>query len=346
MGEQSEEPANHGLRAPGSNNLDITGGVRVDAMHPVAEAVFALLKQAYPTHGFAALEQAFEDFDRLFHGRYHGYRACETLYHDVQHTLDMTLAMARICVSHDLNTAEFEHFGPERIEVGLITALFHDSGYIRSVHDSRHENGAEYTKVHVSRSAEFLEDYLPGVGEAKVAGIAGKIVHFTGYEVALDTIHVDDARYLRIGHALGSADLMAQMADRCYLEKCRDRLYPEFVIGGIAQMPGADGGVLYSSPMDLIRKTPAFAQGECKRRLNGQFGSIHEHVRGLFGGEHPYMNSIHSHVDHAQRIAESGRDDVLRRNPPETQGLAGFPDLRRYLPDHAGEAFDGPNPYL
>ena len=35
-----------------------------------------------------------------------------------------------------------------------------------------------------------------------------------------------------VGHLLGTADMIAQIADRCYLEKCRDRLYAEFVLGG------------------------------------------------------------------------------------------------------------------
>ena len=43
-----------------------------------------------------------------------------------------------------------------------------------------------------------------------------------------------DPRDIKLGHLLGTADMIAQMADRCYLEKCRDRLYPEFVLGGVA----------------------------------------------------------------------------------------------------------------
>ena len=52
-----------------------------------------------------------------------------------------------------------------------------------------------------------------------------------------------DPRDRKLGHLLGTADLIAQMADRCYLEKCRDRLYPEFVLGGIAAATGTDGAL-------------------------------------------------------------------------------------------------------
>ena len=64
---------------------------------------------------------------------------------------------------------------------------------------------------------------------AKDVAVSSMIVHFTGYELDLDKIELDDPRDIICGHLLGTADLIAQMADRCYLEKCRDRLYKEFV---------------------------------------------------------------------------------------------------------------------
>jgi len=63
--------------------------------------------------------------------------------------------------------------------------------------------------------------------------VATQIVHFTGYELKSIQIRLDDRRP-QGRSPLGTADMTAQMADRCYLEKCRDRLYPEFVLGGIA----------------------------------------------------------------------------------------------------------------
>ena len=51
----------------------------------------------------------------------------------------------------------------------------------------------------------------------------------------LDAIAVDAPRDRALGFMIASSDLMVQTADRCYLEKCRDRLYPEFVLGGVAE---------------------------------------------------------------------------------------------------------------
>ena len=88
-----------------------------------------------------------------------------------------------------------------------------------------------------------------------------EIIHFTGYEVPFAHIEarVPDRRDITVGHLLGTADMIAQMADRCYLEKCRDRLYAEFVLGGVA-LPFSDGNpqVKYASGLDLLRQTPDF----------------------------------------------------------------------------------------
>ena len=67
--------------------------------------------------------------------------------------------------------------------------------------------------------------------------------------------------------------MIAQMADRCYLEKCRDRLYPEFVLGGVALPMGAKGGrdVRYASGLDLLRQTPEFMEEVRRKRLDAAF---------------------------------------------------------------------------
>ena len=118
--------------------------------------------------------------------------------------------------------------------------------------DTLHRNGAEFTRTHVGRSAQCRVRYLPTLGLADWVPVATQIVHFTGYEVPFDQIRLDDPRDRKVGHLVGTADMMAQMADRCYLEKCRDRLYPEFVLGGcgIAHHAG-EIKVLYGSGIDV-----------------------------------------------------------------------------------------------
>ena len=194
-------------------------------------------------HDSDRLGQAFTDFERLFTGQFPGYFGCDTVYHDLQHSLDDTLAMARLLAGYDRAHSPDQRLGGDRAVMGIVVAMFHDSGYIRQIDDTRHRNGAEFTSTHVSRGAQFLARYLPSIGLANSATVAGQIIHFTGYEVPFDQIRLDEPRDRKVGHLLGTADMLAQMSDRCYLEKCRDRLYPEFVLGGIA-MSRSDSGAL------------------------------------------------------------------------------------------------------
>src|SRR5687767_11255923 len=168
------------------NQNDVTNRVNVEDPVRVRDAVMALYGARYPGVDLAPLARGFADFEALFLGRFPGYLACDTLYHDMRHTLDMTLAMARLIDGHERSAAPGERLGARRAMLGMMVALLHDSGYIRRSSEADVENGAVFTKVHVSRSADFLSGYLPGVGFAAEAPLAAQLVHFTGYEMEIE----------------------------------------------------------------------------------------------------------------------------------------------------------------
>ena len=88
----------------------------------------------------------------------------DTVYHDRQHTLDVTLAMARLLAGYERQVEAERALGSERAAAGVILALFHDVGYLRRSSDREQANGAEFTLNHVSRGADFLSHYLPQIG--------------------------------------------------------------------------------------------------------------------------------------------------------------------------------------
>jgi hypothetical protein len=301
------------------NNYDVTNTVQVSSPAAVRDAVRELFSQAFPGASFDRLWLAFYDFEQLFNGKYPGYNGCDTTYHDMQHTLDMTLAMARLMVGYDRSMQLSERLGAARAQMAIVTALFHDAGYIRhKERDSEFKNGAEFTLYHVSRSADFLRRYLPRLGMTKHIGVASMIVHFTGYELDLDEIELDDPRDIICGHLLGTADLIAQMSDRCYLEKCRDRLYKEFVLGGIAIENAKPGEymVRYESGVDLLKKTPLFYQQVSQQRLQKKFNRAYRYMEVLYGGENPYVAAMKSNMGHLVRVLKAGDWSLLRRSPP------------------------------
>jgi len=300
------------------SDFDVTNTVQVSEPGAVHAAVLAILTRLHPTHDFARLGRAYSDVVRLFRGEYAGFHGCETWYHDLQHTLDMTLALARLIDGHERSEPEAQRIGPERAEVAIITGLYHDSGYMRRATDTRHQHGAEYTRTHVTRSARFLAEYLSLLGHQQHVAVVARLVHYTGYEIAFDKIVIDDPLWRRVGHLVGTADLIAQMADRCYLEKCRDRLYKEFVLGGIARQARPDGAdvITYSSPRDLLRKTPRFCAMTKRERLDEAFGGVYRYAAVHFNGVNHYMESIDASLAHLQRVIEVDDWTLLRRRPP------------------------------
>jgi len=330
------------------NDYDVSNTVQVSDPISVRNAVYELFSDTFPGASYDKVWLAFYDFERLFTGRFPGYEGCDTTYHDVQHTLDMTLALARLVAGYERSVEAKDRLGAQRAQMAIITSLFHDSGYIRHrERDRDFANGAEFTLCHVSRSADFLRRYLPEHGMARDVAISSMIVHFTGYELDLDKIELDDPRDIICGHLIGTADLMAQMADRCYLEKCRDRLYKEFVVGGVAVENARPGEymVRYKSGKDLLQKTPAFYQQVMRDRLHRKFNRVYRYIEVLYDGQNPYIDAIANNISHLVRVIESGDWTLLRRQPPYFLGIMNAVNdleqlVKRQLSSFSGKATD------
>jgi hypothetical protein len=301
------------------NEYDVTNTVRVSSPVEVRTAVRDLLEALYPTSAFDTVWMAFHDFERLFSGAEPAYHAVDTTYHDIQHTLDMTLALARLIAGHEMSVEKKDRLGAERAELAIVSALFHDAGYLRhKVRDAGAVNGAVFTRVHVSRSGRYLEAYLPRIGLERFVPVVSRIVHFTGYELNIDQIELEDPKDSMVGHLLGTADLVAQLADRCYLEKCRDRLYPEFVLGGVAidEQP-AGSKVVYRSAHDLLSKTLSFYQKSARFRLEHNFNRSYRFMEVFFEGDQsPYVQFIRKNLMFLSSVINAGDWEKLRRKPP------------------------------
>lgn len=297
------------------NQNDVSNRVNVEDPERVRDAVLALFAARYPGSELAPLARAFDDFRALFEGTFPGYLACDTLYHDVRHSLDMTLAMARLIDGHERVCAPGERLGPRRAMLGVLVALLHDSGYLKRSSEGHVENGAVFTKVHVSRSADFISAYLPQAGFAVEAPLAARLVHFTGYEIEIDDIPVADPKDRLIGSMVGTADLIGQMSDRMYLEKCREFLYGEFVWGELARETLPDGRevVHYASPEDLIIKTPGFYEYVARTRIDRKFGAVDRYAEAHFDGPNLYQSEIERNMSFLSAVIETADLKRLRR---------------------------------
>jgi hypothetical protein len=313
------------------NDFDVTNRVNTTEPQAVCGEVSRIYQELYQQPDASGnLVRVFDDIGRLYRGEFPGYHRCDTDYHDIQHVLDVTLAMARL-MDGCVRVTSARTLDERLFRFGIVTALYHDCGYIRHRKDTKHHNGAEYTTTHVSRGARFLEEYLPTIGMGDLAQAAARTVHFTGYEMPVAKIRVAP-EFRLIGSLLGSADILAQMADRCYLEKCYDRLYPEFVLGGIARKRTEDGReeVIFASAADLIFKTPRFYQG-ATRRLDEDLGGHYRHIEKHFGGQNVYFDELRKNISHARAIAAEGDISMLRRKPPTTTADAATDEQPRLI---------------
>jgi hypothetical protein len=298
------------------NDFDVSN--RINTTDPVCVKleVFRIYRSLYLRAGAPAVDRAFDDLAALYRGENADYEKCDTAYHDLQHVLEVALAMARLLDGYERSRGDGPAIGERHFQLGIVCALFHDMGYLRRRGDRKHRRGAEYTRIHVSRGARFLRRYVQEIGLAEFVSVAGPILHFTGYERAVKSIRLPHPIYRLLGSLLGSADIIAQMSDRCYLEKCHDRLYPEFVEGGIAQrVTGKHVETVFASADDLLRKTPGFFVSASKR-LDQDLGGAYRYERGHFGGSNLYMDAVKRNIRFAEQM--SSRQLTLRRIPPDT----------------------------
>ena len=293
--------------------LDITGEVDCTQPAEVLKIAQSVVLKHHPQGNVAVLQAAFTDIEALYAGTYPGYRGCDMAYHDLPHVLDVTLALCRLVDGYQSTHAQDSlFFDEEQLVAAIIIALFHDVGYLRRAADHRATNGAEYTRVHVRRGGKFLSRYFAELGLKPFSRIAARLIQFTGYEVDLSTLTFADARLRNLGELIGTADILAQMSDRNYLDKCRDCLYPEFVLGGMIEYIDDDGTekVRYRDAEDLLRQTPGFMKSAIEYRLGEMFHESYRYIEVLFDGRNPYLEAINTNYDSLQ-AALSGRPGKL-----------------------------------
>ena len=289
--------------------LDATDAINLRDPGAVAASIRAIMDRRYGVdYDRVLLDQAINDLVRCYGGHYAGLKCCDTFYHDLRHALDTGLTMARMIDGDcELGGKDGSPLSAAQALLGIILALYHDMGLLR--HDSESIMwGAELLPVHEERGTQFMLDYLASTSLTAMA-VKAELIMPTKL-----TFHIPEewaAEDRKIASMIASADLISQMADRCYLEKCRDFLFAEFRAIGLAGRPGDP----YPDAATLLAKTPGFVLGFAMDRLNNEFGGIFHTVEGHFSGRNPYLDAIHRHIDYLCRQLQSEDLDGLRRRP-------------------------------
>jgi hypothetical protein len=194
--------------------------------------------------------------------------------------------------------------------LGLISAILHDAGYIQEDSD-RDGTGAKHTVSHVQRSMDFLERYGKEQGLSDEAIENGRtIIHCTELSVDIKAIAFPSTEIELLSKMLGASDLLAQMADRTYLEKLLF-LYHEFSEAKLGD---------YKSELDLLEKTVGFYDF-IAHRLEATLDSTDRFMKSHFAARwkinrNLYQEAIEKQKNYLLHILQESTDPRthLRRN--------------------------------
>jgi len=261
----------------------------------VDREVRTIVASMFPEFDFSMYEKAFAEIERLFSGHKDGFEACDTPYHDLGHTLGVLLATARLI--HGVHVDR--HPLTERVvALCLVAALFHDAGYIRR--EGEDGTGSRFTRDHVQRGIDLLEDYSRDNGFTVGDFMDMEcLLLCTDPSLSPDSIVFANIETMLAGHVLGTADVLAQMADDIYLEKL-PLLFMEFSEAGITD---------YTSEYDLFMKTMgfySFMRSKMRNRLSNVVDSMGAHFRERYGVNRDfYSEAVERNMDYLADLLNS-----------------------------------------
>lgn len=263
----------------------------------------ALIGRITPTYDFALVHAVFDDVVNLFRGKFPGYGAIKTPYHNLPHTLDVFLCAVRLIHGMQLAGAGLSD---REISLVMIATLLHDVGYAQMRDGNETGTGAQYTPIHVSRGIDFMRAYfarrnLPRDFPDDLA----PVISCSDPRLSISRIVFPSERIRIAGQIVGTADLVGQMADRNYLEKLVF-LFQEFEEARMGD---------YKSVHDMMRKTEGF-YATIQKKLDEDFGGLYHklalHFQDTLGvNQNLYMESIRSNMDYLSRVTALSESEYL-----------------------------------
>jgi hypothetical protein len=300
------------MNTPGKPLYDL---LPMDSPEAIRDEVCAILKLIFTDFDVTPVEGAFQATRSLFRGEYPGYRACNTGYHDIHHSMAALLATVRLVHGAVIEGYTFKE---RSIVLLMMSALLHDAGYIQKKEDLD-GSGAKYTADHVRRSMCFFEVVGPSWGLSDEEIAAGCLMILsTELSTNIATLSFPDEEIDLLARLLAAGDLIGQRADRAYPEKLV-LLYHEFKEGGIGN---------FEDEVDFFRdaiRFASFSQDHLKRILPQSSTFLRAHFKTRWGlDEDSYKTATEKNDRHIRTIA--GRPDkdirrLLRRNQKLMDGL-------------------------
>ncbi len=228
----------------------------------------------------------------------------DALYHNVEHTMLVTLAGYDIIKGRALlmptQPADFAHL--------IVACLLHDIGYVRGILKGDSADGfviddkggktklprgasdAALTPYHVDRSKMFVMDRISQMEPLQADRIA-RAIEYTRFPAS----HEPDEPPSEEGLLLRAADLIGQLGDPHYLRKA-NALYLEFEEIGLNRQLG------YTSPADVTDLYPQFYWNSISSHIQDAIRYLNVTSRGR-----QWVASLYANVFRAERdLAQFG----------------------------------------
>ncbi len=269
-----------------------------------------LLSPALPREPIVDLHN---ELKLIFNGEHPLYQQSNTHYHNLEHTYGVVLATVRIF--HGL-LCDGWPVTDETLSKALYSAYFHDCGLLLKKTEEE-ESGASFTIGHEKRSMFFMADYLKEKGyPIPFIADCSVIIQSTNLSINPDTLFFSTAEMQLASFAVGSADIMAQLADRYYIERL-PLLFQEFLDGGVNH---------HKSLWELMEQTSVFYEKVVVDRLSHVFGNLAKYMRIHFRerwgiDRNLYLESIKKNVKYINYIINTEKVEIaslrnyLRRVP-------------------------------
>ena len=226
----------------------------------------------------------------------------DALYHNVEHTLLVTLA------GHDIlrGRALHCHMTVDYYAHVIIACLAHDIGYVRGLFTDDDEDGfvidaaggkvtlprgssdAALMPHHVDRSKLYVMRRIGGIGPLDKQRIADAI-EGTRFPPR------PDQQFDEVASILRAADFVGQLGDPNYIRKA-NALYHEFEEVGVNRQLG------YDSPADIVHRYPQFYWDSVAPHIQAEIRHLNMTASGR-----QWIASLYANVFRAEReIALSG----------------------------------------
>ena len=269
----------------------------------VAHAVLEIQGEVFPEVDASMISQLFEDVSAIFKGKFWDYQAMDTVYHDLEHTLQVTLCWVRLVANRNL--AKIEPVLTDiDFEIGLHGVMLHDIGFLKES-DDQEGTGAKYTFVHEKRSCEMADLYLSKKGWSKndISAVQ-HLISCTGPRSIIDAVPFNNNLERVMGESVCSADYIGQMSDPGYLQKL-PALFLEFEESDDFRNIPFDKR-MFKNTEELIRGTPIFWEKLVIQKLEKECHGLYKFLAHPYpDGINPYLKKIEEHINFIQKKSKN-----------------------------------------